>query len=107
MYKIKLADGAIIDNLELNGNNYIPKKLDKDIFTDNLSEVAITDNDDNVEVLYDQKVQFARIGEVETFIFSDKTKDEIEKERLRQENETLSEAITELSMLISVIVGGE
>lgn len=106
MYKIKLEDGAIIDNLELNGNNYIPKKLDKDIFTDNLSEVTITDNDDNVEVLYNQKVQFAKIGNVETFVLSEKTKGEMEKEYIIQENEMLSNSITELTMLMSIILEG-
>ena len=106
MYKIKLEDGAIIDNLEPNSNNYIPKKLDKDIFTDNLSEVTITDNDDNVEVLYNQKVQFAKIGNVETFVLSEKTKGEMEKEYIIQENEMLSNSITELTMLMSIILEG-
>lgn len=106
MYKIELADGATIDNLELNGNNYIPKKLDRDIFADNLSEVTITDNEGNVETLYNQKVQFAKTGNVEAFILSGKTKDEMEREYIIQENEMLSNSITELTMLMSMILEG-
>lgn len=107
MYKIELSDGTVLSNVNLNGNNYIPKKLDKKVFKDNLDKVLLTDSDGSIETLYNQKVQFASVGGIETFILSEKTKDELEKEQLKQENEMLSEAVTELSMLISVILGGE
>ena len=80
MYSVKLSDGTVIDNVESNGNNYIPKILDKNIFTGNLDKIIITDGDGNIEELYNQKVQFAKIGDIETFILSEKSKDEIEKE---------------------------
>ena len=75
MYSIKLNDGTII-NAELNGNNFIPETLDKTIFENNLEKVIITDDDGNEEELFNQKVQFAKIGNVETFILLDKTKEE-------------------------------
>ena len=44
MYKITLADGTVLKNLELNGNNYIAEGvIDADVFNDNLTTVTITD----------------------------------------------------------------
>lgn len=106
MYKIELADGTKVKDVRLNGNNYIPKKLNKDVFANNLDKVIITDSDGNTEILHGQKVQFVKIGEIETFILSAKTKEELEKEQLKEENEMLSEAVTELTMLMSMIIEG-
>jgi len=75
MYSVKLNDGTII-NAELNGNNFIPETLDKTIFENNLEKVIITDDDGNEEELFNQKVQFAKIGDTETFILLCKTKEE-------------------------------
>jgi len=77
MYSIKLANGTVLDNLELNGNNFIPEStLNKTIFENNLGKVIITDNDGNEEERLNQKVQFAKIGDTETFILHNKTKEE-------------------------------
>ena len=76
MYSVKLNDGTILDNLELNGNNFIPEALDKTIFENNLEKVIITDDDGNEEERFNQKVQFAKIGDAETFILHNKTKEE-------------------------------
>lgn len=44
IYKITLADGSIIDNLKLNGNNYISENpIDETMFADNCSPVTISD----------------------------------------------------------------
>lgn len=44
IYKITLADGSTIDNLKLNGNNFISEKsIDPAIFTGNCSPVVIND----------------------------------------------------------------
>ena len=94
MYKIQLADGTILDNLELNGNNFIPESaINKTIFENNLEKVIITDSDGNKEERFNQKVQYAKIGDAETFILLDKTKDEIEKETLYQLLADLTEAV--------------
>lgn len=93
MYKIKLSDGTIIDNLELNGNNYIPKNLDTKVFKNNLDKVIITDKDGNVEEFYNQKVQFTKIGEIDTFILMEKDKDEAENERLLRLMADLTEIV--------------
>lgn len=76
MYSVKLNDGTILDNLELNGNNFIPEALDKTIFENNLDKVIITDDEGNEEERFNQKVQFAKIGDAETFILRNKTKEE-------------------------------
>ena len=76
MYSIRLNDGTVINNLELNGNNFIPEALDKTIFENNLEKVIITDDDGNEEERFNQKVQFAKIGDAETFILHNKTKEE-------------------------------
>ena len=44
MYTIKLADGTILDNLELNGNNFVSDEIiDDEVFEGNLGTVTITD----------------------------------------------------------------
>lgn len=46
MYKITLANGTEIGNLELNGNNYIaPTAVDSAVFDGNMATVTITDVD--------------------------------------------------------------
>ena len=42
IYKITLADGTVIDNLKLNGNNFIsPVEIDETIFDGNCLNVTI------------------------------------------------------------------
>lgn len=81
MYSVRLHDGTII-NAKLNGNNFIPEALDKSVFVGNLDTVTITGNDGNIEELHNQMIQFAKIGSKETFILSDKPKDETERDVL-------------------------
>lgn len=76
MYSVRLNDGSVINNLELNGNNFIPETLDKTIFENNLEKVVVMDDDGNEEELFNQKVQFTKIGDAEAFILLDKTKEE-------------------------------
>ena len=97
--QVKLSNGKIIKSLELNGNNYIPKKLDKKVFEGGLDTVTITDDDGQEQVLYNQKIQFAKIGEVETFIFMPKTPEEIK-------NEELMKIINDQSEIIADLIGG-
>ena len=45
-YSITLADGTVIANLSLNGDNYISKtEIDPSVFADNLSPVVISDGE--------------------------------------------------------------
>lgn len=77
MYSIRLSDGTVINNLGLNGNNFIPEStINETIFENNLEKVIITDDDGNEEERFNQKVQFAKIEGAETFILHDKTKED-------------------------------
>lgn len=47
MYKITLSDGTTLENLELNGNNFIASAVvDDAVFKDNMASVTITNLDD-------------------------------------------------------------
>ena len=47
MYKITLADGTTIENLELNGNNFIAAAVvDDAVFKNNIATVIITNLED-------------------------------------------------------------
>ena len=47
MYKITLADGTALENLVLNGNNYVASTaVDDAIFKDNMATVTITNLED-------------------------------------------------------------
>lgn len=46
MYKITLADGTTLENLVLNGNNFIAQTaVDDAVFKDNMASVTITDTE--------------------------------------------------------------
>lgn len=89
MYEVKLVDGTIIE-AELNGNNFIPEVLDRNAFIGNLGKVIVMDTDGNVEERLNQKVQFSKIGDIETFILLDKSKDDIIDEYLLDNDFRLS-----------------
>ena len=49
MYKITLADGTTLENLVLNGNNYVASTaVDDAVFKDNMATVTITNLEDGV-----------------------------------------------------------
>ncbi len=62
MYEITLADGRKIENLKLNGNNYVSKeKVDESLLKNNLSTISISDGKttttmNNVELV--QQVEY-------------------------------------------------
>lgn len=78
IYKITLADGTIIPNLSLNGNNFVSKKrVSTAMFANNMSEVIINDGDhDEVHKNMDL-VQISKMGSEYWFVLRDKT--ELEK----------------------------
>ena len=86
MYRITLEDGTVLDNLELNGNNYISETLIPDsVFENNLATVEIYDGEttqvhENMKLIANQV-----FGEKSWFIIEQKTQQDIEKERLEKE----------------------
>ena len=70
MYKLQLEDGTIVDNLEMNGNNYIPQSpIDVNVFNDvELNEINVIGSDGNVEELHNCKIVFAEVSGKQSFI---------------------------------------
>lgn len=94
MYSVKLADGAEIKNLELNGNNFISDTIiDETLFENNLDKVTIIDSEGNIEELNNAKVIFAKVLDRQSFILVQKTKEELEKETLYRLLADLTETV--------------
>lgn len=86
IYKVTLANGTVIDNLKLNGNNYISKKeLSADMFLGNLGTVTI--NDGGKDVVYENMtlVQIAKYDDEYWFILRTMTKKELQEIKNRSD----------------------
>lgn len=99
MYKIKLSDGTLLDDLELNGNNFITgKELTDADFSGKLSYVEVTDDDGNTKTYYDMiLIQCRKWQDGRTwFILSEKSEQQKKEEALEQENALLKAQIKAL-----------
>jgi len=74
MYTIKLYDGTVLENLELNGNNFISNTIIPDsAFENNLKTVEVFDGE-NTQILTDQFLAANRVENNQTwFVLIDKT----------------------------------
>lgn len=93
-YKITLDDNTILNDLELNGNNFVSSNiLDKNIFTGNIKNVIISDGDH--ETTYrDMVLRHFDIYDNQTyFVLSPKTEQERKDEEMKTSTATLAEAI--------------
>jgi len=102
MYKITLANGVVLDNLELNGNNYISSQIiEDDIFENNLTTITISDGE--VDTIYsNMRLMSNRIAADgrSWFVLSEKSEQEVREELLQQKIEELTGAILELSSMV-------
>lgn len=80
-YSVTLSDGTKLDNLALNGNNFVSSaKLTEDDFKNKLSKVTITDNDGKANEYTDMVlVQVTQVGNESWFILGEKAKDDVSK----------------------------
>lgn len=80
-YSVTLSDGTKLDNLALNGNNFVSSvKLTEDDFKDKLSKVTITDDDGKSKDYTDMVlVQVTQVGDETWFILGEKAQDEVSK----------------------------
>lgn len=80
-YSVTLSDGTKLDNLALNGNNFVSStKLTEDNFKDKLSKVTITDDDGEAKDYTDMVlVQVIRVGDESWFILGEKAQDDVSK----------------------------
>lgn len=77
-YKIILADGTEIQNLTMNGDNYISKvEIDKGIFEDNCSTVIIDDGESRISHENMELVQVTKRNEEYWFVLKELSEDEI------------------------------
>ena len=74
MYTIKLNNGTVLDNLELNGNNFISDTIIPDtVFENNLKTVEVFDGE-NTQILTDQFLAANRVENGQSwFVIIDKT----------------------------------
>ena len=112
MYKITLHDGTVLDNLELNGNNFISEKvLDDSVFSGNLDTVTIS-NGETAVTYTDMKLLSNRVdGGKSWFILGEKTEQEKTMERLVSALNVNAESITDVQLalteLYEMILGGK
>lgn len=102
LYTITLADGTTLENLRLNGNNYISKdEVDPDIFTDNCSPLTISDGE-NAETHAHAECVACREDKIEGgwwIVFRDIPQKELEERELKQ-------IIEDHEAVLALILGG-
>ena len=73
IYKITLSDGTVLDNLRLNGNNFISdKSITEDMLFGKLNNIQIEDSKGNVEIhKYMELIQIMQYENEYWFILRD------------------------------------
>lgn len=102
MYKITLANGIVLDNLELNGNNYISSQIiENDVFENNLTTITINDGEIDT-IYYNMRLMSNRVAADgrSWFVLGEKSEQEVREELLQQKIEELTGAILELSSIV-------
>lgn len=100
-YTVVLSDGSKIENLTLNGNNFIATTaVTADQFDGKLKGVTITDSDGKEEKHENMfLVQVTHPNDQEWwFILADKTASQIKREQLEQSIASLTDMMISLSM---------
>ena len=112
MYTITLHDGTVLDELELNGNNFISEKvIDDSVFSGNLDTVTIS-NGETTETYTDMKLMSNRVdGGKSWFVLGEKTAQEKTMERLVSALSVNAESITDVQLALAeiyeMILGGK
>ena len=97
MYKITLAYGTVLDNLELNGNNYIAEGvIDDSVFEGNLDTVKINDGE-TTETFTDMRLMSNRVVDGKSwFVLGEKTAQQKKEEAMNREMAELRQAMNVL-----------
>lgn len=91
IYTITLEDGTQIENLRMNGNNFISQEqIDPEIFDGNLGEVTINDGEN--DELHENMglVQVTQMGDEYWFVLRDVPASEIANAKLRSDLDYLA-----------------
>ena len=107
MYTITLADGQKIENLELNGTNYVSeKKIDESIFKGNLKTFSVFNGE--IETTYNNIV-FVQQMEYEGkyyLAFREKEPEELLTEEVEQHKQSVTDLQMALADVYELIIGG-
>lgn len=64
IYTITLADGTVLNNLRLNGNNFVSEtEVTEDMFAGKLKRVVISDGENEQVLNYAELIQIAHYGD--------------------------------------------
>lgn len=104
MYKITLADGTVLKNLELNGNNYIAEGvIDDAVFKDNLATVTITDGK-TTETYEDMVLLSHRVdGGRSWIVLGEKSAQEKAMERINAMLSSAADSITDVQLALAEV----
>lgn len=83
-YSVTLADGTIIENLRLNGNNFVSDvKIDKSIFVGNCHSVMVSDGE--TETIHENMecVQVTQMGEEYWFVLRELSESELKEAKIQ------------------------
>ena len=91
IYKVTLADGTVLDNLRMNGNNFISQTpVDPSVFDGNCSPIIINDGS-NDEIHDDMAlVQVTQSGNEHWFVLRDIPANELASMKMRSDLEYLA-----------------
>lgn len=114
MVKITLANGVVLDNIEINGDNYVsPVEISEATFADGLSKVVISDGESETTYTDMILVQVTKYKNVEGwfFVLREMTAAEKQDKVLAETVATLSKqgdetetAVAELGELVSELL---
>ena len=90
--KITLQDGTVLENLKLNGNNFISDTIiESSTFQDNLGNVKIEDEDGNVaEYRFMKLIQNIVVDGKSWFILAEQSENDFLKARLKATEDVLT-----------------
>lgn len=90
-YTITLADGTELNDLRLNGNNFISDQpVVEDVFEDNCTPLTISDGETEEVHENAELVQIVQHGSEYWMVFRDLSEEEIENAKMRSDIEYLA-----------------
>jgi hypothetical protein len=89
--KITLQDGTVLENLELNGNNFISSAIiESTVFENNLGDVKIEDDEGNItEYRFMKLIQNMVMDGKSWFILAEQSENDLLRARLKATEDTL------------------
>lgn len=84
IYSVTLADGTTIENLRLNGNNFVSDvEIDKSVFDGNCHSVMISDGETKTVHENMECVQVTQMGEEYWFVLRELSESELKEAKIQ------------------------